>query len=118
MIECVAFKPDQNIFATGSDDKLILIWEQDSSGEFECIQEISDHGSYIFCLSFHPTYAAFMSGGLDHKLILYGLDNRGRWVKHQEHTKDNPVTVIQFSRDSRRFYLGTSVGSIILYDIE
>ncbi|CAD8079738.1 unnamed protein product [Paramecium primaurelia] len=117
-IQCVAFKADQNLLATGSEDKSILLWEIKYGDQFELIQEIKDHQSYVFSLAFHPTYAAFLSGGLDNKMILFGLDSKGRWIKYQELNKDNPITVIQFLKDNWKFYIGTSVGTIILHEIE
>ncbi|CAD8120743.1 unnamed protein product [Paramecium sonneborni] len=117
-IQCVAFKPDQNLLATGSDDKSIILWEMKQGDQFEFLQEIKDHQSYVLSLAFHPTYAAFLSGGLDNKMILFSLDSKGRWIKYQELNKDNPITVIQFLKDNWRFYIGTSVGTIILNEIE
>ncbi|CAK75743.1 unnamed protein product (macronuclear) [Paramecium tetraurelia] len=117
-IQCVAFKADQKLLATGSDDKSILLWEMKNGDQFELIQEIKDHQSYVFSLAFHPTYAAFLSGGLDNKMMLFGLDSKGRWIKFQELNKDNPITVIQFLKDNWKFYIGTSVGTIILHEIE
>lgn len=32
--------------------------------------------------------------------------------------KDNPITTISFLKDNYRFYIGTSVGSIILHEID
>jgi WD40 repeat protein len=58
----VAFSPDGQIVASGSDDKTIKLWDLQTGLE---IATLSGHESYVESVAFSPDGKTLVSGGYD-----------------------------------------------------
>jgi WD40 repeat protein len=58
----VAFSPDGQIVASGSDDKTIKLWDLQTGLE---IATLSGHESYVESVAFSPDGKTIVSGGYD-----------------------------------------------------
>jgi WD40 repeat protein len=61
-VTAVAFSPDGQILATGSDDKTIKLWDLQTGVE---IATLSGHDSYVQSVAFSPDGKTLVSGGYD-----------------------------------------------------
>jgi WD40 repeat protein len=61
-VTAVAFSPDGQILASGSDDKTIKLWDLQTGVE---IATLSGHDSYVQSVAFSPDGKTLVSGGYD-----------------------------------------------------
>jgi WD40 repeat protein len=61
-VTAVAFSPDGQILASGSDDKTIKLWDLQTGVE---IATLSGHDSYVQSVAFSPDGKTLVSGGHD-----------------------------------------------------
>src|SRR5262249_14732168 len=61
-IRCVGFSPDGRRLATGSDDRLVRVWDADSGA---CLQTFEGHTGVINAVAFRPDGGAVLSCSVD-----------------------------------------------------
>ena len=67
----VAFHPSRSIFASGSDDKTIRIWDATTR---ECLQVLKGHKNWVLSVAFSGDGRVFASAGEDCTIKLWDID--------------------------------------------
>jgi WD40 repeat protein len=105
-VSCLAWTPDSNTIASGSDDKAIRLWDRvtgrpkTTTRKSVAGQEmgpLKGHHNYIHCLAFSPKGNILASGSYDEAVFLWDV-RAGRQMRSLPAHSD-PVSGIDFSRD-------------------
>lgn len=125
-VSCLAWAPDSNTLATGSDDKAIRLWERVTANPaHECADggrtlvangagrgrklrtetrggttgrgPLLGHQNYVYCLAFSPKGNMLASGSYDEAVFLWDV-RAGRLMRSLPAHSD-PVSGIDFCRD-------------------
>lgn len=109
-VSCVAWSPDSNTLATGSDDKSIRFWDRvtgrpkksaksvgGTKNALAPMKPLVGHHNYIHCLAFSPKGNILASGSYDEAVFLWDV-RAGRLMRSLPAHSD-PVTGIDFCRD-------------------
>jgi WD40 repeat protein len=81
-VNCVRWNPNTQSFASGSDDKLIIIWEQKEGGlsdnleEWRGILTLQGHLSDVKDLNWSRTGKYLASGSIDNKVIVWNVEGK------------------------------------------
>lgn len=81
-VNCVRWNPNTQTFASGSDDKLIIIWEQKEGGLSDNLEEwrgvftLQGHLSDVKDLNWSKTGKYLASGSIDNKVIIWNVEGR------------------------------------------
>jgi len=68
----VAFSPDGEMFASSSIDHTILLWRV---SDWEPMQRLEGHSSYVNSLAFSPDNQLLASGGEDRRLVVWSVES-------------------------------------------
>jgi COMPASS component SWD3 len=107
-VSCVAWSPDSDTLASGSDDKAIRLWDRVTGRPKMKSKGPRDHGAkpmaplmghhnYIHCLAFSPKGNMLASGSYDEAVFLWDV-RAGRLMRSLPAHSD-PVSGIDFSPD-------------------
>jgi COMPASS component SWD3 len=105
-VSCVAWSPDSNTLASGSDDKAIRLWDRvtgrpkTTTRKSMVGQEMAPlrgHHNYIHCLAFSPKGNILASGSYDEAVFLWDV-RAGRLMRSLPAHSD-PVSGIDFCSD-------------------
>ncbi|CAG9317879.1 unnamed protein product [Blepharisma stoltei] len=78
-VNCVRWSPSSQYFASGSDDGIVIIWEQVEAGlsdnleEWRCILSLRGHSSDVKELSWNNSGTLLASGSVDNTVILWNI---------------------------------------------
>lgn len=100
-ISAIAWSPDSNTLASGSDDKIIRLWDRASGIPYPV--PLNGHHNYVFSLAFSPKGNMLASGSYDEALFLWDL--RARKLMRSLPAHSDPIGGVEFVRD------GTLIGS-------
>lgn len=67
----VRFDPTGIFLATASDDKTVVIYKTDNSGNYQYLLRLSDHTSDVSCIAFSKS--VFISAGYDKTINIYNI---------------------------------------------
>lgn len=109
-ITALALSPDASILATGSEDTLILLWN--NAGEQ--IGMLAGHRGPISTLVFSEDGSRLFSGGTDAGVIQWDIASQREVMRYQGHR--NVITDIDYSPNA--LVSSSGDGAIILWNIE
>lgn len=81
-VNCVRWNPDTQTFASGSDDKFVIIWELKDGGLSDNIEEwracltLQGHQSDVKDLNWSRTGKLLASGSIDNTVIVWNVEGR------------------------------------------
>lgn len=111
-ISTIAWSPDSKVLASGSDDKLIRLWDV-STGK--CMPTpLVGHHNYVYSLSFSPKGNMLVSGSYDEALFLW--DVRTARLMRSLPAHSDPVSGVDFVRDGTLVASCSSDGLIRIWD--
>ncbi|KAG6041416.1 hypothetical protein E4U41_004514 [Claviceps citrina] len=124
-VSCLAWTPDSNILASGSDDKAIRLWDRvtgrpktttrkKSGAAGQDMAALRGHHNYIHCLAFSPKGNILASGSYDEAVFLWDV-RAGRLMRSLPAHSD-PVAGIDFCRDGTLVVSCSTDGLIRVWD--
>lgn len=111
-ISTLAWSPDSRVLATGSDDKLIRLWDV-STGKSMPMPLVGHH-NYVYSLAFSPKGNMLASGSYDEALFLW--DVRTARLMRSLPAHSDPVSGVDFVRDGTLVASCSSDGLIRIWD--
>ncbi|KAJ5130731.1 uncharacterized protein N7515_006770, partial [Penicillium bovifimosum] len=109
----VAFSPDNQIVASGSDDKTVKLWHSQTGEE---IRTLKGHSYPIYSIAFSPDSQIVASGSEDGTIKLWDTTT-GKELRHLKgHSRF--VHSVAFSPDSQLLASGSSDETIKLWDTQ
>ncbi|MGF1936522.1 MAG: NACHT domain-containing protein [Nostoc sp. ChiQUE02] len=112
-LKSIAFSPDGNLLATGSEDCRIKLWDINTA---ECIKTLEGHIDWVWSLSFNPDGQILASGGgnYDKTVKLWDI-NTGECIKTlQGHRSD--ARFVTFSPDGQIIASSSHDRTVKLWD--
>jgi len=94
LVYSVAFSPDEDIIASGSDDKTIKLWQLKDGQE---ICTLKGHKNSVYCVTFSPDGKNIASSSHDKTIRLWQVNNGEEIRRFIGHT--NSVYSVAFSLD-------------------
>ncbi len=94
-VSTIAWSPDSNTIASGSDDKTIRLWHRATGKPYAA--PLLGHHNYVYCLAFSPKGNMLVSGSYDEAVFLWDLRARKQMRSLPAHS--DPVGGVDFIRD-------------------
>ncbi|KAK5663662.1 hypothetical protein OQA88_4093 [Cercophora sp. LCS_1] len=132
-VSCLAWAPDSDTLATGSDDKAIRLWDRVSANPAHACGDggrghtgtetrggrtgrapLLGHHNYVYCLAFSPKGNVLASGSYDEAVFLWDV-RAGRLMRSLPAHSD-PVSGIGFCRDGTLVVSCSTDGLIRVWD--
>jgi WD40 repeat protein len=106
-IRGIAFSPDGRRLATGSDDRLVRVWDADSGA---CLKKFEGHTGLINSVAFRPDGGAVLSCSVDQSFRQWDLAS-GK-VMDERYGHVGQVTAAAYSPDGRWIASGGADGTV------
>lgn len=111
-VSTIAWSPDSKVLASGSDDKIIRLWDV-STGR--CLPSpLVGHHNYVYSLAFSPKGNMLVSGSYDEAVFLW--DVRTARLMRSLPAHSDPVSGVDFVRDGTLIVSCASDGMIRIWD--
>ncbi|CAD8067342.1 unnamed protein product [Paramecium sonneborni] len=98
-INTLNFMKNNNNFVSGSDDKLIIIWEMNENNLWYCQQILNEHSNLIYCVLLNNSDDLIISGSCDSKIKFWVKQNQ--WLCQQTIT-DHTESVYSLSLNEQQ----------------
>ena len=111
-VNSLAFSPQGNTFASGSDDKTIKIWHLNNRKE---IRTLSGHSNWIYSVAISPDGQTVVSGSKDKTIKVWNL-NTGQEIRTLEGHKSF-VNSVAISPDGQKIASGSYDTTIKIWNL-
>ncbi|HEX8180921.1 MAG TPA: caspase family protein [Pyrinomonadaceae bacterium] len=110
-VDGLAFSPDGRLFASGSKDNTVRLWETASGRE---LRKLMGHTAWVKAVAFSPDGNLLASAAIDGTIKFWEVSS-GRELKNV--TGGGSINAITFSPDKRLVAAGTADGAVLLIDV-
>jgi len=112
-VRCVTVSPSGSHFASGGQDKKVIIWsEPGEGGEWARVQVLDDHTSAIVAVCFSPDGKQLATGSWDNLINLYSFKEGNAILAHTLEGHTNIIRSLSFSPDCKTLCSGSNDRSI------
>jgi WD40 repeat protein len=113
-IRALAFSPNENFLATGSDDQTIMIWDLET--QLPLVLPLTQHKAPVTSMAFSPDGLMLASGSQDMNLILWDIPNF-QSIGEPLTGAQGSILSLDFSADSAVLLSGDSGGALLAWDV-
>ncbi|HYY43003.1 MAG TPA: WD40 repeat domain-containing protein, partial [Pyrinomonadaceae bacterium] len=110
-VDGLAFSPDGRLFASGSKDNTVRLWESATGRE---LRKLMGHTAWVKAVAFSPDGNLLASAAIDGTIKFWEVSS-GRELKNV--TGGGSVNAIAFSPDKRLVAAGNADGAVLLIDV-
>ena len=110
-VQCVAFHPADDTFASGSDDLSVRLWNIDSTSE---VVPAVHHLAEVLCLTFSRSGKLLFSGGQDNVIRVWD----GRRLQQLGMLRGHQTAVTSVAHANRLLVSASADGTVRLWDVE
>ncbi|MDY6783601.1 MAG: NB-ARC domain-containing protein [Cyanobacteriota bacterium] len=114
-VRSVAFHPQKNLLASGSNDSTVRLWKLDSE-ECECIATLEGHTDQVWSVAFSPDGKMLASASADTTVRLWDVDSHQCLHVLREHKFW--VVAIAFNKRGTILASGSADQTVKLWDVE
>jgi len=112
-VRCVTVSPSGSHFASGGQDKKVIIWsEPGEGGEWARVQVLEDHTGSIWAVCFSPNGKQLATGSFDKSIKTYSFNEGNAILAHTLKGHTDFVKSLSFSPDCKVICSGTGDKSI------
>jgi len=110
---CVTISPSGSHFASGGEDKKVMIWsEPGEGGEWARVQVLEDHTGWIYAVCFSPDGKQLATGSYDMLINVYSFNEGSAILAHTLEGHTWVVRSLSFSPDCKLLCSGSGDRSI------
>jgi len=112
-VYCVTVSPSGSHFASGGEDKKVMIWSESGEGcEWARVQVLEDHTDSIWAVCFSPDGKQLATGSYDKLIKTYRFNEGSATIAHTLEGHINAVMSLSFSPDCKLLCSGSNDKSI------
>ena len=111
-VKSVAFSPDGDTIASGSDDDTIRLWDADTG---EHLRTLTGHTAAVESLAFSPNGRTLASGGWDRTIRLWDTDTWTLLAELKGHT--TTILSVAFNLDGSTLASADGDGTVMLWEL-
>ncbi|MFL6209452.1 MAG: caspase family protein [Pyrinomonadaceae bacterium] len=109
-VDGLAFSPDGRLFASGSKDSTVRLWETATGRE---LRKLTGHTQWVKAVAFSPDGNSLASASIDGTIKLWAVSS-GRELKS---LTGGVINAVAFSPDGRMLAAANTDGSVLLFDV-
>ncbi|XP_077252774.1 pre-mRNA-processing factor 19-like [Tasmannia lanceolata] len=118
-VTSVKFVPRDELFVTGSADKTVRVWQQESeNGNYSCRHVLKDHTAEVQAVSIHATHNYFVTASLDNTWCFYDLTSGLCLTQVGDTSGEEGYTSAAFHPDGLILGTGTSEALVRIWDVK
>ncbi len=111
-VRALAFSTDGELFASGSEDKKVQIWNTPRNSK---LATLKGHTGWITALSFSKDTKKLASGDTDNTVHLWDVRKKRKIAVFKGHT--NGILAIAFTSDGKTLATGSADGTVRFWDV-
>ena len=113
-VRSVAWSPDGNCMASGSNDKTIKVWNTKTG---QCQSTLTGHSRRVMSVSWNNDGSKLATGSYDNTVKIWAVGSAGTFECQSTLTVDSPVYSVAFSPDGTKLASGSYDNTVLIWSV-